>query len=98
MVDSTNSSDLDYQIDREKVCASVHSLISLLVQHEEAELHLVEGEESVFIEILIPDADMGKVIGRDGSIISSIRKLYGSIMAQEKLRINISVIPSDKRR
>jgi len=95
---NTKTEETSYEIDRENVCKILHGMVSLLIQHDGVEVHLTEGEESVFFEVLIPDIDMGKVIGRDGSTIHAIRKLFGSVMAQERLRTTISVIASDKEK
>lgn len=52
-----------------------------------------EEENLVQIEVLISSDDMGKVIGKNGKIIDSIRTLVqaaSSIEENKKVRINVS--------
>ncbi len=52
-----------------------------------------EEENTIQIEVLISNDDMGKVIGKNGKIIDSIRTLVqaaSSIEENKRVRINVS--------
>ncbi len=52
-----------------------------------------EEENTIQIEVLISSDDMGKVIGKNGKIIDSIRTLVqaaSSILENKRVRINVS--------
>lgn len=49
-------------------------------------------EDITILEILVPDSDMGRVIGKNGKISSSIRTLiqaFAAINKMPKIKINI---------
>ena len=51
-----------------------------------------EEDNSIQIEVLISNDDMGKVIGKDGKIIDSIRKIVraaSSLEDNKKVKINV---------
>jgi len=52
----------------------------------------VEGEKSVIFEVKVADSDMGKVIGRQGRIASSIRTLMKAIATKEEKKVTIEFI------
>ena len=51
-----------------------------------------EEENTIQIEVLVSETDMGKVIGRNGKIINSIRTIVqasSSIYDNKKVKINV---------
>ena len=49
-------------------------------------------ENTILIQVMVSDDDMGKVIGKNGKIINSIRTIVGaasSLEENKKVRINI---------
>ena len=52
-----------------------------------------EEENTVQIEVLIPEDDMGRVIGKNGKVISGIRTVVqasSSLYDNKKVKINVS--------
>lgn len=50
------------------------------------------GDESIMLEIIVHESDMGAIIGKGGKMASSIRTLisaYGYIHSLNKIKINI---------
>ncbi|MEG3068458.1 MAG: KH domain-containing protein [Syntrophaceticus schinkii] len=48
---------------------------SLVDYPEEVEVKEIEGENALIVELKVADADMGKVIGKQGKIARAIRAL-----------------------
>lgn len=47
---------------------------------------------SVMIEVSVAESDMGRVIGRGGSVVSSIRSLVQVLAAKQGKRVNLEII------
>lgn len=68
-------------------------IIKSLVNDELAvSINEIDGEKSVIFEVKVAEADMGKVIGKEGKIAKSIRTIMKSLAAKEEKRINIEFI------
>lgn len=68
-------------------------IIKSLVNDESAvSINEIDGEKSVIFEVKVAEADMGKVIGKEGKIAKSIRTIMKSLAAKEEKRINIEFI------
>lgn len=64
-----------------------------LVDHpDEVKLTEVEGERTVIYEIRCNQSDLGKVIGKSGKTIGSIRTLMSTIAAKQGRRAMIEVV------
>lgn len=50
------------------------------------------GERTIVLNISVPKEDVGKIIGKNGKIVSSIRSICENIAAKNNKRINIHVI------
>ncbi len=66
---------------------------SIVLEPDLVKVSLFEADEDVTIlEILVPEAEMGRVIGKNGKTSSSIRTLigaYAAINKMPKVKINI---------
>ncbi len=66
---------------------------SIVVNKELVKVSLFEADDDITIlEILVPEADMGRVIGKNGKTSTSIRTLiqaYAAINKMPKVKINI---------
>ncbi len=66
---------------------------SIVANKELVKVSLFEADDDITIlEILVPEADMGRVIGKNGKTSTSIRTLiqaYAAINKMPKVKINI---------
>jgi len=68
-------------------------LITNLVEDKAAvKVNQVDGEKSIIFEVRVAEADMGKVIGKQGKIAKSIRTVMKALAAKENKRITIEFI------
>lgn len=71
----------------------LHTIVSALVDYPEAvEVTQVDGETTCILEIRVAPEDIGKVIGRQGRNIASLRTLLHAIGAKEKKHILLEVL------
>ena len=59
---------------------------------DEVSVNDVLGEKSVVFEIKVATADIGKVIGRNGRIINSIRTLLRAASVKEGKKVSVELI------
>lgn len=65
---------------------------NLVDNPEEVSIKELEGEKSIVFEVKVSEADMGKVIGKQGRIAKSIRTVMKAIASKDKKRITIEFI------
>lgn len=65
---------------------------SLVDNPDEVEVNEIAGESAIVLELRVADSDTGRVIGRNGRVINSIRTLLQSLAAKEGKRVNLEVI------
>jgi len=65
---------------------------SIVSDPTQVSINEVEGERSVVYEVKVSDADMGKVIGREGRIAKAIRTVMKAVAAKENKRVTIEFI------
>ena len=71
----------------------LETIITTLVSDKEAvAIKQIDGEQSVIFEVKVADADMGKVIGKQGVIAKSIRTIMKSLAAKENKRVSVEFI------
>jgi len=74
----------------------VEYIVKALVDNpDRAEVKETSNENSILIEIKVADEDTGKVIGREGRIINSIRTLVKSAVTQDKRRVQVEVLSKE---
>jgi len=56
----------------------VESIAKALLDPDEVQARMVEGEEVTVLELRVHPSDMGRVIGREGRIAKSIRTILGA--------------------
>ena len=72
--------------------AIIQEIVKELVDNpEEVSVEELKGESAVVLNIKVAKGDLGKVIGRKGRIISSLRTLFGSIFAKDGQKAIIEV-------
>ncbi len=71
----------------------LHTIISALVDYPESvEVTQVDGETTCILEIRVAPEDIGKVIGRQGRNIASLRTLLHAVGAKERKHILLEVL------
>lgn len=59
---------------------------------EKVDVRAVEGQNGLLIEIRVAQEDIGKVVGRKGNVIRSLRTLAMTIGARLGRRIHLEII------
>jgi predicted RNA-binding protein YlqC (UPF0109 family) len=59
---------------------------------EKVDVRAVEGQNGLLIEIRVAPEDIGKVVGRKGNVIRSLRTLAMTIGARLGCRIHLEII------
>ena len=71
----------------------VETIVKSLVDDPEAvDVKEIEGSASVVLELRVAEADVGRVIGRNGRVINSIRTILQSLAAKEGKRVTLEVL------
>ncbi len=71
----------------------VKDIVKAIVDNPNAvEVKEVEGERAAIIEIKVAPDDVGKVIGREGRIINSLRQIVRAAAGKESKRITVELI------
>lgn len=71
----------------------VTEILKAIVDNPDAvEVTEVEGERAAIIEIKVAPEDVGKVIGREGRIINSLRQIVRAAAGKASKRITIELI------
>ncbi len=69
------------------------ALIKAIVDHEEAvRLNVIESGSTIVLELRVAREDMGKVIGRDGSMAWALRTLVSNAAAKLKKRAVLQIL------
>jgi predicted RNA-binding protein YlqC (UPF0109 family) len=71
---------------------TLHYIITSLVDAPDAvEISEVEEEGTIYFSIIVAKDDMGKIIGKEGKVIRSIRNIMKVLAMKQNKRINISL-------
>jgi len=71
----------------------LETIITTLVSDKEAvTIKQIDGEQSVIFEVKVADADMGKVIGKQGVIAKSIRTIMKAAASKENKRVSVEFL------
>ena len=72
---------------------TLETIIKAIVSDQEAvSITEVEGEKSIILEVKVAEADMGKVIGKEGRIAKAIRIVIKAIANREQKRVSVEFI------
>jgi predicted RNA-binding protein YlqC (UPF0109 family) len=91
----SDSAESGNEADEEAV-ESLRELVSFLVQHlvddpDAAEITLERRGSSVYIQLRLPEDDLGKVIGRGGRIAKAIRTVLLIAGSRHHLRVSLDI-------
>ncbi|MFN3604734.1 MAG: KH domain-containing protein [Leptonema sp. (in: bacteria)] len=68
-------------------------IIKNLVAHpEETKIKKVEGKKDTILEIYAHPEDIGKIIGKNGSVVRSLRNIVSAVNIKEKKNYIIEII------
>lgn len=65
---------------------------NVVSQPEKVDIRRVDGQGGLLIEIRVAQEDVGKVVGRKGNVIRSLRTLAISIGARLGRRVHLEVV------
>ncbi|MDF9407452.1 KH domain-containing protein [Pelotomaculum isophthalicicum JI] len=65
---------------------------ALVDQPEKVNVHLVEKEKSIVIELKVAQEDIGKVIGKQGRIARAIRTVVKAAATKHKKRVLVEIV------
>ena len=65
---------------------------ALVDNPDQVEVKEVSGEKSTVIELKVAESDRGKIIGKEGRIIKSIRTIVNSSSAKLDKRATVEII------
>ena len=65
---------------------------ALVDNPDKVEVNEVAGEKATVIELKVQDTDRGKVIGKEGRIIKSIRTIVNSASAKHDKRATVEIV------
>lgn len=65
---------------------------SLVDYPDDVTVTKIDGENNTVYELRVNDADMGKVIGKQGRIAKSIRTIIKAAAANEKKRVVVDIV------
>jgi predicted RNA-binding protein YlqC (UPF0109 family) len=65
---------------------------NLVNDSDRVDVKLIEGEGGLLIEIRVAPEDVGKVVGRKGNVIRSLRTIAGTIGARMGRKVHLEII------
>lgn len=94
--DTVSESDTNGDETSEEAVESLRELVSFLVQHlvdepDAAEITVERRGSSVYIQLRLPEDDLGKVIGRGGRIAKAIRTVLLIAGSRHHLRVSLDI-------
>ena len=71
----------------------LETIINTLVSNKDAvSINQIDGEQSIIFEVKVAEEDMGKVIGRQGTIAKSIRTIMKAVASKENKRVSVEFL------
>lgn len=68
---------------------------SLVDKPEAVHIDVEDDEDEVTLTLMVDEADMGRVIGRDGRIANAIRSLLRVMAARSGQHVELEIEPND---
>lgn len=71
----------------------LETIITTLVSDKNSvAIRQIDGEQSIIFEVKVAEADMGKVIGKQGVIAKSIRTIMKAAASKENKRVSVEFL------
>ena len=71
----------------------LETIVNILVSDKDAvSINQIDGEQSIIFEVKVAENDMGKIIGRQGTIAKSIRTIMKAVASKENKRVTVEFI------
>ena len=71
----------------------VEYIIKCIVEKkEEVDVKAIEGEKSIMLEVKVAKEDMGKVIGKEGRTIKSIRNILAAAATKLGKKVMVELV------
>jgi len=67
-------------------------LVEIVDRADELDVVELLGTQNAMYEIHCHKGDIGKILGRDGHMITALRTIFSSIASRQGLRINLTVV------
>ena len=65
---------------------------NLVTDKESVNISEIPGNEESIIEIRVADGDIGKIIGKNGSVVRSLRTVVSAIGSKEQKNYTLEII------
>ena len=65
---------------------------SIVDNPDQVKVNEIEGGPSIILEINVADGDMGRVIGKGGVVVNSIRNLLQVLAAKKGQRVSVEIV------
>jgi len=79
----------EYEVERDLVEYIVKSLVD---SPDAVDIKVIEGEKSTILELKVADADIGKVIGKNGRIARAIRTILSACASAQSKRVILEIL------
>jgi len=68
---------------------------SLVDFPDQVRVEEIDDDHAVVIELSVADSDMGRIIGKSGRVINSIRAILQVLAAKQGKRVTLELLESD---
>ena len=65
---------------------------SLVDNQDEVRINTIDGSAETIIELRVAESDVGKVIGKNGSVARALRTLLSAMAAQDDQNYSLEII------
>ncbi|MCA9938569.1 MAG: KH domain-containing protein [Anaerolineales bacterium] len=65
---------------------------SLVDNSDQVSVREIKSASTIILELSVADGDMGRVIGKQGRVINSIRAIVQVLAAKQGQRVNLEVV------
>lgn len=79
----------EYMVERDLVEYIVKSLVD---DPASVDIKVIEGEKSTILELKVAEADIGKVIGKNGRIARAIRTILSACATAQAKRVILEIL------